>query len=699
MLRKVVASAEDIDFQSVRVQRVKPVPFDWSLDDKRLVKLFKPFVEGDPKNLRPQLSVLHYNGTFLAATDGHTLAVVPIPSSMRKKFGEPGSYFLPELHTPKRYEKIGESLKLERDSKRTEQDRYPNVPAVFPHSDIIASKGQFSPYTLLTYLKAVEPFVKDGGKGKAIIVKVNNVEWAFDPDYMASGLKFMLQLGFDKLYFHAQEETNRPFVISATSKLPSINGSLDIDPMKPSPRKPTMKKNLGFERDTAFLIMPKGINANNEVGYGVFNSKKEKYVTAYYDFTKDAIIDEGKVVKIDPFSKPSLIVKKTALNDLQAKIIKQLTSRNKEIEALTKVYVSQKTLYADDLSTQYILPNFDSKPDGLYDLNGKSLVREKDVDINEFPETIKKEDISNPVMTVSGANLLSLLELSHNINDIYQDVHTVFFRDIDVFGERYAFLLGTDKIVLHLIAMGKGKPRKNLNLPYIEAYKTLRGKGLKDKRLTLHKKNNETDKREHAIVGLTDENGYLAYKEPTATHIKPDLLENIVSISTQYKTGLVVDKNKLIESLEEAVAWTGDELEITWWDYNSNGDQFLYKLDGDKLDELRSNSLKAEGEQAIPDLIGFGGPPAPEDSEILINHAAERGGEIVMYVSKKSTPFLISALKRNAAKNIYIQKSSKTFTFFAIPQRAKQQNTPNVKTAKAKAKAQKQRIRLLAMAS
>lgn len=385
------------------IEKVKKVNFVNSPYNKDLIKLITPFTGDD--NLRPIMSGIHFDENGITATDAHKLINLPYPN---KDFN--GTY----ATVPKKFLKDEKSIENDLFS-----DKYPNYKAVIPTSDKAERVQEISVYKLLQYTEVAVHYANQSSKQVAF--SLGDIRYGLNGEFLIEVLKTALKLGHEKLYAFTTL-ANRGIVFSDN-------------------------KNYELGKDLIILQMPlvllndyehKGKKYDSPLGAQDLDWDRE--ITVYYDFSKDAIVNQDGSIAEFKMNYGEYDV----LPPNEISVLKNFQGKNNTIPVLDYFKVQGNKVLASNLETFITIKNTNLK-DGLYQIRDNAVEFDPTYTLSSYEEYPNPRDRSEKRIefSINSDVLLHYVKiaLEYNSDDELRPVMTGILFD---YNQGKMYIVSTD---------------------------------------------------------------------------------------------------------------------------------------------------------------------------------------------------------------------------------------------------------------
>jgi DNA polymerase III sliding clamp (beta) subunit (PCNA family) len=321
---------------------IKKVNFVNSPYNKELIKIVTPFTGTDA--LRPIMSGVHFDENGITCTDAHKLITLPYPN---KDFN--GTY----ATVSKKYLADAE---IKKDLFTVK--KYPNYEAVIPKASDAIRVHEISIYKILQYTNVAQNYVNKSSH--QAVYSLGDTSIGFNIKFLTDILETALKLGHKKIYAFTKNPNNA--VVFSTSK------------------------NYSVGKDEIFLLMPTIVYTSNDdvVVNGAFELDFSRELLVYYDFSKDAIVNQDGTIAEFKMNYGDYDVIKSS----DIKMLKDFGGKNPAIVLLENFKVDNGKIYAASYESgeNYLtIKNIDLK-DGIYNLLNNAIEYNPNEAISGFDE-------------------------------------------------------------------------------------------------------------------------------------------------------------------------------------------------------------------------------------------------------------------------------------------------------------------------
>jgi DNA polymerase III sliding clamp (beta) subunit (PCNA family) len=322
---------------------IKKVNFVNSPYNKELIKIVTPFTGTDP--LRPIMSGVHFDENGITCTDAHKLITLPYPN---KDFN--GTY----ATVSKKYLADAEIKK-----DLFTATKYPKYEAVIPKVGDAIRVHEISLYKILQYTNVAQNYVDKATY--QVVYSLGDTSIGFNSKFLTEIIETALKLGHKKLYAFTRNPNNA--VVFSTSK------------------------NYSLGKDEIFLLMPTIVYTSNDdvVINGAFDLDFSRELLVYYDFSKDAIVNQDGTIAEFKMNYGDYDVIKSS----DIKMLKDFGGKNPAIVLLENFKVDNGKIYAsylDRYNENFLtIKNIDLK-NGIYNVLDNAIEYNPNEAISGFDE-------------------------------------------------------------------------------------------------------------------------------------------------------------------------------------------------------------------------------------------------------------------------------------------------------------------------
>lgn len=340
---EIVNNYDQVPVVWKNTSEIKEINFINSPFNKDLIKILTPFAGTD--ELRPIFSGIHCDKNGITVTDAHKLITLPYPNKDFK-----GTYAT--FPNTKIISASGAEVK---NDIFTNID-YPNYAAVIPKAEDAERVQKISVYKLLQYTEVALHYCNKATN--QVIYNLGNLGIGANGKFLIDILETALKLGYKELYAYTTTKS-RPIVFSPS-------------------------KNYALGKDVILLCMPTyiveefGDEGTKVYYYGAADLDWGREITAYYDFSKDEIVNKDGSIADFKMNYGEYDV----LSSNEIKMLKNF-AKNTSLPILEYFRVKDNEISASDLETYLTIKETNLK-DGLYKINDNAAEYDSSMTLGNF---------------------------------------------------------------------------------------------------------------------------------------------------------------------------------------------------------------------------------------------------------------------------------------------------------------------------
>jgi hypothetical protein len=340
---EIVNNYDQVPVVWKNTNEVKEINFIANPFNKDLIKILTPFAGTD--ELRPIFSGIHCDKNGITVTDAHKLITLPYPNKDFK-----GTYAT--FPNTKIISASGAEVK---NDIFTNID-YPNYAVVIPKAEDAERVQKISVYKLLQYTEVALHYSNKATN--QVIYNLGNLGIGANGKFLIDILETALKLGYKELYAYTTTKS-RPIVFSPS-------------------------KNYTLGKDVILLCMPTyiveefGDEGTKVYYYGAADLDFAREITAYYDFSKDEIVNKDGSIADFKMNYGEYDV----LSSNEIKMLKNF-AKNTSLPILEYFRVKDNEISASDLETYLTIKETNLK-DGLYKINDNAAEYDSSMTLGNF---------------------------------------------------------------------------------------------------------------------------------------------------------------------------------------------------------------------------------------------------------------------------------------------------------------------------
>jgi hypothetical protein len=340
---EIVNNYDQVPVVWKNTSEIKEINFINSPFNKDLIKILTPFAGTD--ELRPIFSGIHCDKNGITVTDAHKLITLPYPNKDFK-----GTYAT--FPNTKIISASGAEVK---NDIFTNID-YPNYAVVIPKAEDAERVQKISVYKLLQYTEVALHYSNKATN--QVIYNLGNLGIGANGKFLIDILETALKLGYKELYAYTTTKS-RPIVFSPS-------------------------KNYALGKDVILLCMPTYIveefvdEGVKVYYYGAADLDWGREITAYYDFSKDEIVNKDGSIADFKMNYGEYDV----LSSNEIKMLKNF-AKNTSLPILEYFRVKDNEISASDLETYLTIKETNLK-DGLYKINDNAAEYDSSMTLGNF---------------------------------------------------------------------------------------------------------------------------------------------------------------------------------------------------------------------------------------------------------------------------------------------------------------------------